>query len=943
MESTADIFIELLRSYRIAHARVQTIEIFETSLRENTPLTSISDPNALVEYLNQLNLKSDLVSDELKRVSIERDDYKRKLGDAESTAKEAWDEVTKLKKDGKYDPEDGKEDTTASDAEEDARDVDDGDPLGATKKSSPASIKSPITSLRTMPLFSPKSKAVESPKLLTDSEDLFSFDGEIPRLESELEQKTEQIGGLEREVHTLRGDLAVARESTQSMVQTLEEATRDVNSLRDNKERSESELEEFKDSMKRTSEQLRAELSTSEEKLKSMQAEASSQKIARVEELERDLSSVTSELRKAQEALDAKGELSVELDELRKVADELRAQLTETKKRNADLLSEIEKSVKENRPSQAGETRASADSQSTTQGGTISQEAATSGAANPEAASGSKKKNKKKKKGGKSTIDQEKIASAEPSKEPTTNSQAPSSSANLETVENLKAELVRLQAMINEKDAAIDRMNVKLREQDDLREEIETLKDDLINVGQEHVDTKEKAKQLMIEKRDLEARLTAHQDEISQLQSKLLSEGDSDEKHSALANQFEELKSKAGALQTDLSAAQQLASSRFKDLNDLRTSLQKAQPEINNLRIEAAELKSVKEALAKKEAEFKRLDSRHEGMRIEMSSLKQIVSNRDTEIKSLNQKVNLETAGRLKAEDGSIGASQELQRIEAERQKATESIDRLSKELVKAREDMLSGKTRLKEMEQKISKQRSDSEGLREEVELKSAQYASAQSLMASMRDQTVEMATQLKEARERCDSLDEEVADAHRLLSERSREGETMRRLLADVDGRADTRVREMKDRMDSAIEERDRTEDEASTAGRRRAREVEELRNKCRDAERSLKRAEEDRDELELAQKDWKRRREDLEQGAERSKGEVDEVRKAMGELRDALDESERQARDLEKQKGELRRSVEDTQHRIEKLQKTNKVRAVDFSTMNLYHEQPRQSSNA
>ena len=93
----ADLGSDLLRSYRIAHACVQLIEPFETSLRENTPLTSISDPGALVEYLNQLNLKGDMVLDELKRVSNERDAFKQMLADAEKSTRDAWDEVAQLR------------------------------------------------------------------------------------------------------------------------------------------------------------------------------------------------------------------------------------------------------------------------------------------------------------------------------------------------------------------------------------------------------------------------------------------------------------------------------------------------------------------------------------------------------------------------------------------------------------------------------------------------------------------------------------------------------------------------------------------------------------------------------------------------------------------------------------------------------------------------------
>ena len=76
LEKLESRYQELLRSYRIAHARAVSIEPFEKTLKENTPLVSISEPEALVEYLNQLNLRGDMVMDELKRVTSDRDLYK---------------------------------------------------------------------------------------------------------------------------------------------------------------------------------------------------------------------------------------------------------------------------------------------------------------------------------------------------------------------------------------------------------------------------------------------------------------------------------------------------------------------------------------------------------------------------------------------------------------------------------------------------------------------------------------------------------------------------------------------------------------------------------------------------------------------------------------------------------------------------------------------------
>jgi chromosome segregation ATPase len=64
-------------------------------------------------------------------------------------------------------------------------------------------------------------------------------------------------------------------------------------------------------------------------------------------------------------------------------------------------------------------------------------------------------------------------------------------------------------------------------------------------------------------------------------------------------------------------------------------------------------------------------------------------------------------------------------------------------------------------------------DGFCEEIQLKTVQHASTQSLMNTIRDRISEMAMQMKEARERCESLEEELAGVHRLLSERSREGD--------------------------------------------------------------------------------------------------------------------------------------------------------------------------
>ena len=922
-----------------------SIEPFETSLRETTPLTSIKDPSALVEYLNQVNLKGDMVLDELKRVSSERDSLKQKVEKAEQSTKDAWDEVTNLRKENELRRNENNihEEKSGHDVAQKSPVYDnvEADPLGATVKSPTASIKSRTPSIPSLSLFSPRSKAAESSIIREGSEDLFSYDTELPRMESELEESQQKINGLEHEIKTLKGDLAVARESTQSMVETLEGATRELNALREMKDRSQTEYEDQRVSSENLLDSFKTKLHETEGNLQKLQAEHSSCDMSRMSELERhlgdanvELVNLRSQMRQSQddtsrgEQLDLalknmeskKADLEAErkqdekrIETLNGLVKSLRTQLNELEERNDKTVAEL-KTTSTQQVSKVRDANALPITSTTDGLATTTDNNAVS-----------KKKNKKKKRSGKLDAEQVKESSLGVEQDSIANESKESNAATEShgTITRLQEELDQLRKLLEEKDAAIERIHGKLKDQDELKDEIESLRDDIVNVGQEHVEAKDKVKELSAEKAALKTTVEGLEKELAdQLAIQASAAAESESKHKVLMVQFEELKAKATLLQTDLSAAQQLASFRFKDLSDLKTALQKAQPELTTLRTEVSELRSIKERLEKRNADFTKIETRHEEMRSEVARLKQVISERDSDITTLKQKIVQEENTRLKAEESSNEAHQEVQRLGIERRQATESLDRLSKDLATAREDLNNTKTEVRDAELQLSQLSRDNEGLKEDIELKTAQHASAQSLMGSMRDQTAEMAMQRKEARERCESMEEEVAEAHRLLGERSREGETMRRLLTDVEGRADTRVREMKERMDTAIEERDRAEDEASTTGRRRARELEDLRNRVRDVERSLKRAEEDKEELEMAQRDWKRRREELESKTEQSTREAEEIRRAMGELRDALDESERQAREVEKQKSELRRSVEDTQHRLEKLQKSNKV---------------------
>ncbi|KAI9785412.1 MAG: hypothetical protein M1816_000427 [Peltula sp. TS41687] len=938
---------ELLRSYRIAHGRVALIDSFETSLRENTPLTSINDPTALVEYLNQTNLKSDLVLNELKRVSNERDDFKKKLAEAESTAKEAKEEVARLR--SEKDVAETQKSTSAVE----------GNGEHALKEDDAT------TTANIQPTGSIQQTAKE-PEADETTEEIFSYDEELPRLRTELQAKDARIEDLESETKRLENDLAVAKESTEGMAQGLEQATQTLQLVRDQSIETIGGLKDkvifAENNVKDLEEQLAsmgAEVQATKEELQALKVVHQEQQLSLYGNFLKDqegegVNEITENLRSS-----ITEKQNIEADELRStiadhekrvrtlngLVDNLRSQLKDAEAAKQKLTEELSSranitdilgdSVKRLEADFKLQSNARVNGTPGDKAELASSDQVSSAVESSEipSAASAKKKSKKKKKAAKSgpKID---VSSGQSSPKPTEEEMSLERRDQVEVHDTtaqpshpvigaLQRELVLLHSQLEEKDAEIERLRKHRKDEEDLREEVESLKDNLVDVGQDYVASRDRVKELETEKTALEERVRGLEKELSDAgDNHATSMEASAQAFKDLTRDFDELKATAATLQSDLSAAQQLAASRFKELTNLKDILQKAQPELNTLRSEVVNLKATKEELNKKTAELYSLSERHNDLSLEISSLKKQLSDREADIQKLNSRVKQEADNRMAAETARESAQSTLRAAEEEKKKLSDAKEATEREMLKLQKEVNSYKNKIRDLEVQSSKLEQEVENLNEEIQLKTAQHASAQSLMGSMRDQTSEMGTQVKEARERCESLEEELGDVQRLLSERSRESETMRRLLSDMETRADAKVREMRERMETATEERDRAEEEANTLGRRRAREMEELKTKVRNVEKELRRVEEDRDELARSQKDGKRKREEMEAQSERSAKEVEEVKHALVELRDALDESEKQARELEKQKVELRRELEERQERLDKLRSSHKI---------------------
>ncbi|EXJ76739.1 uncharacterized protein A1O5_01247 [Cladophialophora psammophila CBS 110553] len=993
-------YAELLKVYRTAHARIQAIESFEASLRENTPLTSINDSSALVEYLNQINLKSDMVVDELKRVTSDRDDYKKKFQAAEEETAVLREEVTSLKskletasQQKASDPEKnfsiGSPHITVAGDNSSLKEAADSEQVAK----SPTTTASRIASFS---LFSPRHKAMSPPK--ETSEEFFSFESEQSKMEAELHEKQAEVEDLKKQLASLKADLKVARESTESMVESLETATRELHNLREAKDKFDETKNELQnriaeletraasntlrtDEHQKEIDELQArnleavsQLQLLESQIKELEAsnakleeqivskgkdaellnEKLSQKDSIVKGLEDTLALYKSTER--QEAPRRQNEQSSEkkLATMQGIMDTLRGQLDKAETTVGELKAEIQSTREEHshRPSTKvfgfldDETKSKFDTLKTREDvvqylsetfglqkappSKAVAETATASPAPSEAGTGaSKKKNKKKKKGkGQSQT------AADDAAETVTPVKVSENLAEVDDVEagadeklspadvsKLEEEISDLKAELASKEEAIQRLSKQLRDQEELQEEIETLRDDLLHQGEEHVEARDALKDAQTQKNNLQDAVDNLEKELLEARATIASGTEREKTHEEILQHYDKLKVRCSGLENDLAASEQLAAGRFKDITDLKELLAKSQPELRNLRSEIAELKTAKDDLKNKTGEFNRLEARHEDIKAELKGLSKRLGDKDNEIKELQQKVEQEISARTRIERDLDKAQSDLQTAESRHEQAATRSEQLTKDLLKAKEESTSLTTKLRDLEEQVSAQARQISELKEEISLKTALHASSQALVQSLRDQTHELNMQAREASTRAESLEEELGETQRMLSERTREGQTMRMLLDQSSAGTEARIREMKERMDAAIEERDRVEDEASVSQRRMMREVEEARSTARDAQRSLKILEDEKEELERRLKEWKRRREELEQSATKAAREVEEVKAAMTGLREALDDSERQVRELDAQKADLRRIGDEAKERVEKLTKANK----------------------
>ena len=875
----------------MAHARVASIKTFEKVLQDNTPFTSINDSEALAEYLTQINRKGDLVMEELRRVTQEKDNFKKKTDEAEKELAILKDKLAMLDVAGP-----GAEHSKIPDAAVAATDVEPADM--SDRPHTPTSTKSPI--FRVLTAFSPRHKD-EAPKddRHGGSEDFFSADSEFRHLQAENEKKTAEILELQTEIRNLKE----ARDSLQqSQDARLEDKNSEIVTLTRSLDDAKSRVKDLQTQLETASDEAAKRLEEKTTKL--------AESISQNQELRAQMEKEKDEAAKKLE------EKAAGLAEATSENQNLKVNLTTLTKR-CDTLAEVNKSLELQIKTPTLKADGDRDA-----GETSKQPEATLSV--PAAGASSKKKNrKKKKKGGVAASSATEAAPSEAS------DLMPLS--DLEDAPNaeMQAELTRLRGEVTEKDQLIEKLSKQRKSEEDLSEDVESLREDLLVIGNDCVEAKRKIQELEAEKKQLKERISELEKEVESLASTAKTDAKIQDEQMSLKEledvtlKSSTLQTQLSILQTELAATEQLAQSRFKEAKHLKDLIEKLQPELTSLREESATLKIIKEELAAKNADLCNLEKREKEVRADLSRAQRLAANREIEVKNLQDKAKAETNARVRMEDEKRVAGRDLRRSEAEKVTLAAKEEKATRELQRVEEEASKLRPRVKELLDQVARLEEEHIALREDAKLKASHYDSAQNLISGMRDQARELRVQLEESRGECESLNEELAETRKMLDERKREADKMRSLLANARQSADNKERDVRERMERAVEERDTFEEQLSTLARSKSREAEEYRHKIRDLQREVKELAGEKADLELKEREWRRRHDELESYEEKTNTEVSEMRETISKLRTTLDASEAQARDMMEEHSKLRRALDEKELQHEKASK--ELRAV------------------
>ncbi|KAK9475972.1 hypothetical protein V1514DRAFT_338305 [Lipomyces japonicus] len=930
---------ELKNAYDILREKNRFVNQFENVLREHTPCSSVTEPEALVEYLQNLTLKQEMQMEEMKRVTKERDVVTKDIDIQKESVRNLQDKLREsLDKNANADIAINVLKEELAKAKSDASNATDFSDTLKTKLENVNSelelTKSELTSISSSSKELQELQAKNS-KVIAELEE-FKTSSKVSS--AELKSKIEEIELLKAKISELESEVT-------SKTSNLNFTTSELGSAKEILTNKETEVSDLQSKL----EDIKKQLHESECKIQPSNKEAFTKNLQSLYETAKQ---------SKDEAQKKLSEAKTTIFELNQKISSLNSALSAVREETTDRISS----------------------------------STTSSAQAMPVSKNRKKKNKAKNKASANAKQDERETTTKITEIVPDLVSEPFQDVNSDLILKYKERITELEDQVIEFTEIREQLSAEKDKSKYAAEEVENLRDIVRNVGQELVEAKDKIKDL-----NISLSSTVNRTELSDVQEKL---DDLQKKHDAVTAEYEKLKldheaiktklkqdteqkielerrqedsrskidilnkeivslnsnlqksssraaelltakekleselnKKVQSLEYDFKAIEKVSQSRFKEIKDKDETIEKIQADLQSSKNEVSKLRQYQTNTIPRLKDLERLEKVERQLKTDISTLRVSISERDTDLVKLKGQIRDYQTSKSKAEEILSTVSQKLHVAETDSKNISEAAERLASDKYSLQQELSGLKTRAQNYSLSISRLQSELEAKKEDVQIAEAERVSAKTMMESLREQTSEMAMQNKEYRDRYEALEQELAEAHRLLLERAREATTIRRLLTEAEEKQEGVVREFKERIDVASEERDRAEKEAVSISKRKSRDIEEIKAKGREVERKLGLAEEERSKLTSELNDLRSARERAEEKAQLAANEMEETRKVLTELRSALETTETQLEESEKSRQESKRVVEDFQEKIDRLQRSNNKLSEDIRTLQAF----------
>lgn len=191
-------------------------------------------------------------------------------------------------------------------------------------------------------------------------------------------------------------------------------------------------------------------------------------------------------------------------------------------------------------------------------------------------------------------------------------------------------------------------------------------------------------------------------------------------------------------------------------------------------------------------------------------------------------------------------------------------------------------------------------------------------------------MNVKLKESNKRILSLEDELNESTSILQERTRETNTMRRLLADSENDRGIKLKELQEKFAITLEEKSKLQSELTLQTSRKTREIQELRelnmelkSEIHTLNLKIKQQQSEIEHLSSVNRNMQRKS----SASAESSGELDNV---VSSLKEALSRSEKKIRDTENINEELKDLNKDLNKKLDRLSKNYKTVSTQLNLL-------------